>query len=408
MPLTFERFSSSILPGGPRRHSPLALCAAAVALAGGLALAQGAAAEAPATIGGQAVVEVSAGAAHSCARVANGLVWCWGANTRGQLGNDSTDRSLVPVQVQGLRDIVRISAGDEHSCAVRRDGAAFCWGSNGAGQLGNGTTADRTVPVRVARLQDIRQIAAGHDHSCALRDNGRVFCWGGNSQGQLGTNDRENRLRPVRVSGVVATRAEEIGAGHMLSCLRNTAGRVFCWGSNRWNELGTPVGSRSLVPVRVTRLGQVTALSVGDYHSCAVRGDANRVWCWGYNSYGALGDGTTEARQTPVAVRGLSGVAQVAAGGYWGTSCAVQRNGRTFCWGSNDSGQLGIDSTERFVATRARLGSMNNGAQLSVGLYHVCGQRRNGTAWCWGFNSSGQLGDGTIESRRVPVRVRDN
>jgi len=357
----------------------------------------------PETIGGEPVVEIAAGGNHSCARVQSGLVYCWGYNVFGQLGDGTTDDRLTPVQVADLTGATQIAVGEYHSCALRSTARVFCWGYNGFGQLGDGSTEDRWTRVRVAEITDVTQIATGTYHSCALRTSGRVFCWGQNANGQLGDGTTDPSPTPVRVQGAWSTGATQIAAGGYFSCLLRQTGRVACWGDNTYNQLGDGTNSSRPTPGPVTGLTSVTQIDSGDYHSCGLRSNG-RVFCWGYNSWGALGDGTTTVRLVPVRVRDLTGATQVAAGGYWGTGCAVRNTGRIFCWGYNGQGQLGngnLDASSIPVRVQVLTGS----AQVSVGLYHVCGLRADGRAYCWGSNGNGRLGDGTTENRSVPVQV---
>jgi alpha-tubulin suppressor-like RCC1 family protein len=395
----------SVLNWLPLRLHPLlpALTLAAAVAAG----AQIAVAQTPETIGGQPVIEVAAGSDHSCALVESGAVWCWGSNTFGQLGDGSTDSSLMPVQVANLTAVQQISVGTYHSCALRRNGRVFCWGSNGNGQLGvdSSQIGDSLVPILLTGITDATQIDVATYHGCLVRATGRVFCWGDNSWGQLGDDTYDSRWRAARVVGSRNANVVQVGTGETFSCLLRETGRVFCWGSNFYAELGDGTIAASPWPVAVAGVAATTQLSVGQYHSCALR-SSGRIWCWGYNSYGALGNRTTDTRLLPGPVRNITDAVGVAAGGYFGSSCALRSNGRTMCWGSNISGEAGIgNNTDEFLTVPVWLRSMNGTRLISVGYGHTCGVKEDGTAWCWGFNGNGQLGDGTQESRSTPVRV---
>jgi alpha-tubulin suppressor-like RCC1 family protein len=282
----------------------------------------------------------------SCAVTNAGGVECWGANGHGQLGDGTTTDRHIPVAVSGLAHGVRaIVAGEALTCALMAAGAVKCWGYNRYGELGDGTTADRHRPVTVTGLPRVTAIAVGYLHACALTTEGGLKCWGYNRYGQLGDGTTINRDVPVDVAGlahgVVAITA---GGGH--SCALTSRGGVVCWGSNYVGELGDGTTTRRLTPVFVAGLGRgIAAIAAGgEAHGCALR-TGGSVECWGHNGWGQLGDGTTTDRPAPVGVSGLARVRAIAAGGF-GHSCALTRAGKVLCWGRNTSGQLGDGSTD--------------------------------------------------------------
>jgi len=361
---------------------------------------------APQTIGGQAVVEIAAGLGHSCARVVNGSVHCWGANALGQLGNGTTTNSLQPVPVSGLTNVIQISAGQDFYCALRSSGRVFCWGWNGFGQLGDGTTVSRTSPVRVVSLTDVTQVGAGRFHGCAVRSSGRVFCWGRNDSGQLGDGTTTTRPTPVRVEGPGVAGAIQVAGGTSHSCLLRQIGRVTCWGSNQFGQLGDGTTTARPDPTPIPTLTNVTQLDVAHFHSCALRG-SGRVFCWGSNFHGQTGNGTRFNNQpTPVRVVNLTSVVGMGLDGQH--SCAIRSSGRVFCWGLNTDGQLGDGTTtDRPTPVRVVGPLMVSATQLALSSNHSCGVRANGRGYCWGANGFGQLGDGTTTDSPVPVRIRD-
>jgi alpha-tubulin suppressor-like RCC1 family protein len=232
-----------------------------------------------------------------------------------------------------------------------------------------------------------------------------MFCWGLNSSGQLGDGTTNRSLTPVRVEGAWSSGATQISTGGYFSCLLRQTGRIACWGNNRFGQLGDGTNISRSVPGPVTGLTAVTQFDSGHYHNCALR-SSGRVFCWGYNAQGALGNRTTNTQFVPVRVSNLTGATQVSAGGYWGTSCALRNTGRIFCWGHNGQGQLG-NGTSRAATTPVRVGVVTGGTQVSVGLYHVCGRGAGDQVYCWGRNTNAQLGDGTIVNRTAPVQVVD-
>jgi alpha-tubulin suppressor-like RCC1 family protein len=301
----------------------------------------------------------------------------------------------VSCATTGAQDVTN---GYQHTCARLTDGAVRCWGYNGQGQLGNGTTSNNPNPVTVSGLANATQLTAGYYHSCARLSTSAVQCWGYNGYGQLGDNTTSNRSTPVTVSGLSAT---QVSAGIYHTCARLADGTARCWGYNAYGQIGDGTGSNRYAPVAVSGLTGVTQVGVGGYHSCAVRTNGT-VWCWGYNGYGQLGNGTTADRTTPVAVSGISTAVGVWAG--FNHTCARLADGTARCWGYNGNGQLG-DGTGTNRYTPVAVSGLSAVAQLTLGDNHTCARLTDGTARCWGYNGNGALGDGTATSRTTPVAV---
>ena len=343
---------------------------------------------------------IAGGAQHACALI-NGGVLCWGSNTAGQLGNNSTTNSSVPVAVAGLSSgVVAIAAGQNFTCALI-NGGVQCWGANASGQLGNGTTTNSLVPVPVSGMTSgVQAIAVGSANACALV-NGGVHCWGANSLGQLGDGDTHDSSVPVAVTGL-ATNVSVIVSGAVSNHVcAIAAGGVLCWGDNLNGDLGNASSTQSNVPVAVSTLtANVQAVSVGAAHSCAMSNGG--VQCWGSNSFGQLGNNSTTDSSTPVAVTGLSSGAQsIAAGG--SQTCAVV-NGGAQCWGRNNNGQLGIGSTTNSQVPAAVTG-LSTGVQALAGGGTSMYALVNGVIQSWGRNLEGELGNNATTNRLVPVQV---
>jgi hypothetical protein len=245
------------------------------------------------------VTQVSAGDVHSCARKSDGTVWCWGSNGRGQLGDGTTASRTTPGQVTALGNLVaQVGAGGQHTCARLTDGTVWCWGQNSAGQVGDGTMTDRTTPVKVTGLPahavdigltkfDADGNADGTDGSSyAVLSNGYAMGWGWTPR--------------TAVPASVATEAVMYAPGGQFDCIVFTNGTMWCAGDNSWGQLGADTLDNPTDPGPVLLGNTVVQASAGYTHTCAVRSDGT-VWCWGNNSHGQVGAGTSiNPRYEPV------------------------------------------------------------------------------------------------------------
>jgi alpha-tubulin suppressor-like RCC1 family protein len=315
---------------------------------------------------GSGVTAVSAAIYGTCALTTGGGVKCWGENTFGQLGDGQACGTLCPspVNVTGLSSgVASVAAGDYHSCALTTGGGVKCWGRNASGQLGDGQACGSfwcANPVNVSGLgSGVAAISAGSQHTCALTTGGAVKCWGDNGHGPLGDGTTVHRTAPVNVSGL-GSGVVAISTGTSNTCAITTGAALKCWGVNITGELGigTTIGPETCssvacatTPVDVPSLGSgVAAVSVGGDHVCAVVSGGGK--CWGSNSYGKLGIGTSMGPETcgispcsttPLNVSGLaSGVSAISAGG--GHTCALAAANVAKCWGDNLRGPLGVGS----------------------------------------------------------------
>ncbi|OBS51711.1 hypothetical protein A8B73_14895 [Methylosinus sp. 3S-1] len=298
-----------------------------------------------------------------------------------------------------------LTGGATHACAVSAAGGARCWGGNDRGALGDGSTKQRDAPVDVQGLShDIVAVTGGILHSCALTSAGAVKCWGFNNSGILGDGTSNDRLRPVGVSGL-SSGVVAVAAGAVHTCALTSAGAAKCWGYNSEGQLGDGTTSSRRTPVDVAGLSSgVVAITGGREHTCAAT-SAGAVKCWGYNDRGQIGDGTTSDHSAPVAVSGLSsGVVGISAGG--AHSCALTSAGAVLCWGANFDGQLG-DGTYENRSTPVAVSGLSSGVvAISAGEYHTCALTGAGAVLCWGSNSFGALGDAsTPGSRPIPGPV---
>ena len=366
---------------------------------------------------------ISTGESHACG-IAGGNAYCWGANTYGQLGNNSTTQSTLPVavSVSGVlagKTILFISAGENHTCVIASDGKAYCWGLNGYGQLGNNSTADSSVPVAVTTSgilsgKTVLSISAGSTHTCAIASDTQAYCWGENLYGQLGNATNDDSLVPVAVE--LGMNAMAIAAGHSFTCAIASTNQAYCWGVGTSGQIGNGSGSTIDVPSAVTTSGvlsgkTIKSISAGGMSACAIASD-NNAYCWGQNSSGQLGNNSTSSSLVPVAVTTsgvLSGktIKSISAGGM--SACAIASDNNAYCWGQNSSGQLGNNSTsDSLVPVAVSTSGVLSGKAvfaISEGADFTCALASDNRADCWGHNDSGQLGNNTTTDSLVPIRV---
>ncbi len=351
---------------------------------------------------------VAAGNNHTCRLDSGGGIKCWGDNSLGQLGNGTTTSSLAPVSVTGLGSgVIAIAAGDAQTCALTSTGGVKCWGNNANGQLGDGTATATSNPVDVTGLTSgVTAIAAGDNHTCAALSAGGVKCWGWGTSGQLGNNTITSSSTPVDVQGLPAgATATALSGGFRHTCAALSDGSARCWGRNDNGQVGDGTFTTPR-PTAVTPIGLtsgVTAITARGAHTCVVQTGA--VKCFGLNSAGQLGNGSTTRSNTPVTATGLTGIAQVAAGG--SHTCALATSGAVSCWGLNQEGSLGIGdpTTNNSLTPRAVTGLTAPQTSLTASSQHSCSMQADQSVRCWGLNTSGQLGDGTTTRRFSPVSV---
>ncbi len=350
------------------------------------------------------VTAIAVGSRHSCALTGD-TVKCWGANSWGQLGTGFPDGELTPADVVGLAGVTAITAGEDHTCARTSAGAAKCWGFNLNGQLGDDSTNSAISPTDVSGLSSgVTAISAGVAHTCAVVAAGAVRCWGANEFGALGDGTTTQRQVPTPVSGLTGITAVTAGAFH--TCALTSGGGARCWGRNHEGQLGDGTTGRELTAVNVVGLSSgVGAIAAGARHSCSLDA-AGAVKCWGWNLSGQLGNGKPgNDRIAPVTVTALGSavVNRLTAGD--GHTCALTTAGAVKCWGWNETGQLGDGSNENRLAAVETSGLNAGSTAITAGRAHTCALASGGAARCWGSNSNGQLGNGDLVGQLAPTGV---
>ena len=250
------------------------------------------------------LTQVSSGALHTCAILDDGSVKCWGDNSNGQLGDGSISESHTPVEVNmGGSEVHSISAGSYHTCAIMVDRSVRCWGDNWHGQLGDSTNSDRLNPVEIAVPSNSSAVTidSGPFHTCLGMNDGGMFCWGFNAYGQIGNGGTSNTNSPAAVALDSTQSPTQVFAGLFHTCSLFDSGQMACWGSNSFGQLGDGTTVSQSLPNIVSHSTNALSISVGQRHTCAILDDAS-LKCWGINSDGQLGDGSTTSRTSPVSV----------------------------------------------------------------------------------------------------------
>ena len=356
-----------------------------------------------------------------------------------QLAADNTAATLpqtgasfrVRVGVENKEDLMlakHIIGGFGYVCAVALDGRVYCWGSNSNGKIGSGNTSSALVPsaVKISGalvgkvIKQIEPSSAGN-HSCVIASDDKAYCWGHNGFGQLGNNNTVNSLTPVAVdtAGVLASKTiKQIASGGISSCVIASDDKAYCWGSNNFGQLGNGNLKNSSTPTPVSTTGvlagkTIKQITAGNSYFCVIASD-DKAYCWGGGRRGALGNGSTLSlvisTPTPVSTTGvLAGktIKQITAGTEF--TCAIASDDKAYCWGSNSSGQLGNNSTiNSGVPVAVNTSGVLAGKtikQISAGSSHTCAIASDDKAYCWGSNSSGELGNNSTINSGVPTHV---
>ncbi len=405
------------------------------------------------------VKKVVAGVAFTMALRKDGAVWTWGANNVGQLGiGSSGGSSSVPVKVASLAGITDIAAGDAHALAVRVDGTVWSWGLQSAGQLGDGViggfNGHRNAPFQITLLTGVKAVASAGEHCMALQNDNSLWGWGSTGSGQVGNGTGSVLINPSQITNLTSVAA--FWGGNSYSMAARTDQTLWVWGLNNWGVLGlgSPIVHPN-VPTKVTTVAGVigvagglehsaillndgtvrtaghnfsgqlgnssttdstsfvpvssvtgmSAIAVGERHTLALRSSDKTVWAWGANSAGQLGNGANLAINSTRVQTSISGVVAIAAGAFH--SVALKDDKTVWTWGQNDTGCLGVgpvlpNGSNIPVQTVGLTGVV--AISCNIGR-HVLALKDDGTVWAWGWNSEGQLGNGTQDNASSPSPV---
>lgn len=289
---------------------------------------------------------------HMCGIAADRTAWCWGNGSGGKRGDglNGAEPEFTPQPVYNLVGVTSIAAGFRSTCATTVDGSAWCWGSSFRGQRGDGTrTTIHSVPAKVLRISEVKQVAAGIDHACAIAKDDQVWCWGSNGYGQIGDGSWDfSPYGPLAEQVDVVTEARQVTVGNYHSCAVTRHDEAYCWGRGDQGQQGNGTLDEKITQARkVVGLYDVNTISAGRNHTCATRKNGE-VYCWGENRYGQLGIGADDGKfPQPMKVEGLPFVVAISAGDQF--TCAVDIFGRAWCWGRNFDRQVGSGEPREHV-----------------------------------------------------------
>ncbi len=356
--------------------------------------------------GGRTWLALSGGNEHSCGVTTNHEIFCWGLNSSYQLGDGTTTERQAPVQVGLANDWASVEAGAATTCAVKMNGERWCWGTNSSGQAGDGTTTTATMPKRVDQDADWLRVSESPDaFGCGTRTDGRIFCWGDGSVGQTAQPTQlAISTTPLQVG--IDAGWKDLAVGSRFACGIKASGELACWGSTSRASTGAGFASDRLEPAFVGTDSDWTQVAAHVEFACGLRN--TKLFCWGRHVGANLGDGGIGSSVLPVAVDPATDYAAVTVGRQFG--CALTVDGAVRCWGSDATGQQGngmaLDTQATPKPIAATPSNSSAWTQLAAGENAVCGVRADNTLWCWGSDSTGQLGNGaTTGNQHTPVQV---
>lgn len=350
---------------------------------------------------------VSAGATHTCA-IRVGKLYCWGRDQNEQLGDGAGQINVSsPKQITAATDWKTVSAGAIHTCAIRSTGKLYCWGGDDSGQLGNGPAnggTPSTSPQQITSATDWTSVDAGRQHTCAIRV-GKLYCWGFDGDGRLGNGaGLASQQAPQQITA--ATDWKSVSAGSFHTCAIRSTGKLYCWGWDDTGEIGNGPASTAQVdaPQQITTATDWTRVSTGGEFTCALR-STGKLYCWGDNFHGQVGNGT-DGGYVSAPTQSTTAADWKSVSANFQQSCAIRSTGKLYCWGDDSSEQLGNGAAGNADAP-LQITSATDWTNASGGDAHSCAIRAGGKLYCWGRDDNGQLGNGSasMSTQNVPQQV---
>jgi alpha-tubulin suppressor-like RCC1 family protein len=352
------------------------------------------------------------GSNFTCGIITDGTGYCWGANDVGQSGNGLVLPSGFPTAIAAKGPFIAMSASEASACALETSGSAVCWGFLPDGDRNITTSA---VPVEFHSSVHLESLTVGDGFACGLDGSGAAYCWGLNNLGQLGVGDTLPRDTPTPVLG--GLRFTQLSAGFAHACGATASGTAYCWGDDGAGQIGISArAERVLQPIAVNTSVPLRSVAAGSVYTCAIA-ESGLAYCWGINTGGQLGDGTTTPHRSPEPISG--GLRFTAISADRGASelehtCGITVSGAAYCWGANSFGEVGGPAETACIAfagaavcnrTAVAVRDLDPVIAIDAGLGHTCAITRAGVMKCWGDNSLGELGDGSRTQQATPVAI---
>ena len=360
---------------------------------------------------------IGTGAVHTCGILENGSAMCWGRDANGQLGDGGEAATNIrpSTYIDAPNDVTisQIFAGPFRTCVIFSNDATQCWGFNENGQSGDESTNTYKSPTNSVNFPDGRvakSIGMGHKHTCAILDNDQLACWGADLHGALGNGESnsEDQYLPVIIQTPADRTPIKVEGGVSHTCILMDDGGVMCWGRDNAGQLGNGDSSPTTYAPEsdvILPEGRVaTDFSLGNEHSCAIL-DNDSVVCWGMNNYGQLGDNSTTNAKSPTFVHMPNGSKATKISSGSAHTCATIDNGSLYCWGHNKNSRLGIGTSGGVHKIPMFVSANQSIVEISASAEHTCVLSENGSISCWGRNNYGQLGLGHTSERNTPNQL---
>ncbi len=352
---------------------------------------------------GQCWSKITAGSSHSLIIKNDGTLWAWGGNVYGELGDGTYISKNTPIQIGSDNNWKDVKAGAHHTIAIKNDGSLWSWGRNYSGELGDGTNIDKNTPTQIGTDNNWFKIFSKiSGHSLAQKNDGTLWAWGSNNSGQLGDGTNINKNVPILIQTVNIW--DKIVPGNYHNVSIKTDGTLWAWGNNTYGQLGNSTNTDSYIPNQIGTDTDWKEVTVGYFHTVAIKNNGT-LWAWGSNYTGQLGNGLSGSNfstNSPTQIGTATNWDKIDSG--LQHTIAIKTDGTLWGWGWNYTGQIGngnlIDQDQPI-----QVGTLTNWEKISVGDITSFALQNNNTLWAWGANGVGELGDGTNTSSEIPISI---